>query len=90
MATRIVNVSEVKSRLASLMAELESDGFPLYIVQHGKPKAVLVKYGDYEALLEKIDDLEDAVAMREALASADDESMSLKEYESRRATSLRS
>jgi prevent-host-death family protein len=80
----------MKSRLASLIAELEADGIPLYIVQHGKPKAVLVKYEDYEAILEKMDDLEDALAMREAVASADDESMSLEEYESRRATPLRS
>ena len=60
------------------------------MTRHGKPKAVLVQYEEYEALLEKLDDLEDAVAMHQALSSSHQEAMTLEEYESRRAAPVRS
>ena len=84
MATKIVSVSELKVKLASLMAQLEVAGVPVYVTQHGKPKAVLVKYEDYEALLEKLDDLEDILAMKQALSSPEVEAMSLEDYERQR------
>lgn len=89
MATKIVNVSELKSRLATLITDLETGGVPIYITNHGKPKAVLVKYDDYEALLEKVDDLEDILAMEQALSSPEQEAVSLKEYELQRAAQIR-
>jgi prevent-host-death family protein len=85
MATKIVTVSELKTKLAGVMAELEAGGVPVYVTQHGKPKAVLVQYVEYEALLERLDDLEDALAMQQALASPPDEAVSLEEYERQRA-----
>ena len=88
MATRIVSVSELKIKLASLMAQLEVEGVPVYVTQHGKPRAVLVKYADYEALLEKLDDLEDILAMKQALSSAEEEAMSLHDYERQRTYQL--
>ena len=88
MATRIVSVSELKIKLASLMAQLEVEGVPVYVTQHGKPKAVLVKYADYEALLEKLDDLEDILAMKQALSSPEGEAMSLHDYERQRTSQL--
>lgn len=89
MATRIVTVSELKVRLGALMAELEEQGVPLYVTQHGKPKAVLSRYDEYEALLRKIEDMEDLLAMKESLAAPDDEAVSLEDYEHRRAARLR-
>ncbi len=59
MTTRIVTVSELKIKLGTLMAELEEQGVPLYVTQHGKPRAVLASYDEYEALLKKVEDLED-------------------------------
>ena len=47
MATKIINVSDLKARLARLLAELDEDGVPFYVIQHGKPKAVLVRYDEY-------------------------------------------
>ena len=88
MATRIVSVSELKIKLASLMAQLEVEGVPVYVTQHGKPRAVLVKYADYEALLEKLDDLEDILAMKQALSSPEEEAMSLPDYERQRTSQL--
>lgn len=89
MATRIVTVSELKTRLGALMAELDAQGVPLYVTQHGKPKAVLVPYDEYEALLKKLEDLEDLLAMKESLAAPEEEAVSLKDYERERATRVR-
>ena len=89
MATRIVTVSELKMKLGALMAELEERGVPLYVTQHGKPKAVLARYDEYEALLRKIEDMEDLLAMKQSLAAPDDEAVSLEEYERQRSARLR-
>jgi len=89
MVTKIVTVSELKANLASVMAQLATDAAPVYVTQHGKPNAVLVQYKEYEALREKLDDLEDALAMQQALASPDEEAMSLDEYERQRLAKLR-
>ena len=55
----------------------------------GKPKAVLVSYQEYEALLEKLDDLEDLLAMKEALESPEEEGMSLEEYDRQQEAQVR-
>jgi len=89
MATKIVNVSVLKANLASIVAQLEREAAPIYVIQHGKPKAVLVKYEEYEALREKLEDLEDSLAMHQALLSPEKEAMSLDEYERHRAAQLR-
>ncbi len=81
MATKIATVSELKTNLARIVAQLEARGVPIYVTQHGKPKAVLVNYEEYEALLEKLDDLEDALAMRQALSNPQAEAVNLDEYE---------
>jgi prevent-host-death family protein len=89
MATRIVTVSELKVKLGILMAELEEKGVPLYVTQHGKPKAVLARYDEYEAMLRKIEDMEDLLAMKESLAVPDEEAISLEDYEHQREARLR-
>ncbi len=90
MTTRIVTVSELKNKLSSLMIELETREIPLYITQHGKPRAVLTSYDKYEALISKIEDLEDLLSMNESLATPEKEAISLKNYERKRAAGLRS
>ena len=85
MPTHIVTVSELKIKLGALMAELEEQGIPLYVTQYGKPKAVLTRYDEYEALLKKVEDLEDMLAMKESLAVPEEEAVSLEDYERQRA-----
>ena len=85
MPTRIVTVSELKIKLGALMDELEEKGVPLYITQHGKPKAVLASYDEYEALLKKLEDLEDLLAMKDSLSAPEDEAITLQDYERQRA-----
>jgi prevent-host-death family protein len=89
MTTRIVTVSELKMKLGALMMELEEQGVPLYVTQHGKPKAVLSRYDEYEALVQKIEDMEDLLAMKESLAAPDAEAVNLEEYERQRSARLR-
>jgi prevent-host-death family protein len=86
MATRIVTISELKVKLGALMAELERQGIPLYVTQHGKPKAVLARYDEYEALTKKVEDLEDLLAMKESLSVPEDEAVGLDDYERQRTT----
>ena len=86
MPTRIVTISELKVRLGALMAELERQGIPLYVTQHGKPKAVLTRYDEYEALTKKVEDLEDLLVMKESLSVPEDEAVGLEDYERQRAT----
>ena len=85
MPTRIVTVSELKVRLGALMAELEGQGIPLYVTRHGKPKAVLARYDEYEALTKKVEDLEDLLVMKESLSVPEDEAVGLGDYERQRA-----
>jgi prevent-host-death family protein len=85
MPTRIVTISELKIRLGALMAELEGQGIPLYVTQHGKPKAVLARYDEYEALTKKVEDLEDLLVMKESLSVPEDEAVGLEDYERQRA-----
>ena len=89
MPTRIITVSELKTRLGALMSELEEQGVPMFVTQHGKPKAVLTRFDEYEALLKKLEDIEDILAMKEALASPEEESVSLAEFEKKRIKSVR-
>ena len=84
MPTRIVTISELKVRLGALMAELEGQGIPLYVTQHGKPKAVLARYDEYEALTKKVEDLEDLLVMKESLSVPEDEAVRLEDYERQR------
>ena len=85
MPTRIITVSELKVKLGALIAELEEKGIPLYVTQYGKPKAVLTRYDEYEALLKKVEDLEDILAMKNSLSVSEDEAISLEDYERKRA-----
>jgi len=85
MPTRIVTISEFKTRLGALMSELEKQGIPLYVTQHGMPKAVLARYDKYEALTKKVEDLEDLLAMKESLSVPEGEAVGLGDYERQRA-----
>jgi len=89
MATRIVTVSELKVKLGTLMAELEEQGVPLFVTQHGKPKAVLTRYDEYEALLRKLEDMEDLLSMKDSLSAPEEEAVSLEDYERKRADRVR-
>jgi len=85
MTTCIVTVSELKAKLGDLMAKLEEQGVPLYVTRHGKPKAVLARYNEYEALIKKVEDLEDILVMKESLSVPEEEAVGLEDYARQRA-----
>ena len=84
MTTRIVTISEFKARLGALMSEVERKGIPLYVTLHGKPKAVLARYDEYEALTKKVENLEDLLAMKVSLSAPEGEAVGLEDYERQR------
>ena len=90
MATMIVTVSELKTKLGMLMAELEEKGVPMFVTQHGKPKAVLTRYDEYEALMRKLEDFEDLLAMKDSMSVPEEEAVSLDDYAQKRAGRVRS
>lgn len=90
MATMIVTVSELKMKLGALMSELEEKGVPMFVTQHGKPKAVLTRYDEYEALMRKLEDFEDLLAMKDSMAAPEEEAVSLDDYAQKRAGRVRS
>jgi prevent-host-death family protein len=53
MAVKIVPISEVRHKLKDLLAALEATGEPYFITQYSRPKAVLVRYADYNALVDQ-------------------------------------
>ena len=88
MAT-IAPISEVKRRLAHFIDDVRKNGESLYVTQHGRPVAVLISYDEYQALLHRLEDLEDLQVMGESLAAPEDETVTLEEYERRRASQVR-
>ena len=74
----------MKATLAALIDQLHAHDVPIYVALRGKPKAVLVGYQEYEALLDRVENLEDLLSMKEALESPEGESMSLEKYERQR------
>jgi antitoxin YefM len=52
-------MSEVRTRIASFLKQVRDTKRPLIITQHGKSVAVLVDVGEYEAMQEKVELLQD-------------------------------
>jgi len=65
MAVKIMPVTDLRQKITSVLKELEESGQPLYITQYGRPKAVLLSYQDYEALIRELEDLEDSLSIYE-------------------------
>lgn len=56
MAVRIIPVSEMRQKLKDILSALEATGEPYFITQYSRPKAVLVRYEDYNALIEQVEE----------------------------------
>ncbi|CUA93992.1 type II toxin-antitoxin system Phd/YefM family antitoxin [Thiomonas bhubaneswarensis] len=51
-----VSISELKKNPTAVIDE--ADGFPVAVLNHNKPAAYLVPAAAFEAMMEKLDDLE--------------------------------
>jgi len=61
---QLVTLTDVRLRLQELIRGL--DAKELVLLKHGKPVGVMLGYGVYQALLGRIEDLEDKLAVYEA------------------------
>ena len=67
---RSISVSEARALLASLIEQVES-GEPFFLVSRSRVRAVLMGIAQYDALLERLEDLEDSLEILRAKAESD-------------------
>jgi prevent-host-death family protein len=53
-----MNITDARQRFTELIRDLSD---PIYVTIYGDPKAVIVRYDTYEALLERLEELQDSV-----------------------------
>ena len=58
-----VSISELKKNPTAVIDE--ADGFPVAVLNHNKPAAYLVPVAAFEAMMEKLDDIELARLVKE-------------------------
>jgi prevent-host-death family protein len=64
---KTIGIAEVRPKLTQLVDEVSKGGQPYTIVSGSHSKAVLLGVDDYNALIEKLEDLEDIAEMNEAM-----------------------
>jgi antitoxin YefM len=64
-------ITEVKTRLAELVVQVETQRDRITITRNGKPAAILVSVGEWESINETLDVLADPEALRD-IKDADD------------------
>ena len=67
---RSISVSEARALLASLIEQVEG-GEPYFLVSRSRVRAVLMGIGQYDALLERLEDLEDSLEILRAKAAGE-------------------
>jgi len=66
MAIKILPASEVRDKISLVLKQLIETEEPVFITQYSRPKAVLIKYEVYNALMDRLEELEDLHDMAEA------------------------
>ena len=61
MAEEFVTVAQLRAELAGVLARLGKKRGPVYVMQRGQPRAVLVDVDEYRALLEQLEYLDDSL-----------------------------
>lgn len=60
---RIVGITSARHSLTELIQEADEHGKPVYITHFNEPRAVLIGYEVFEQLQQRLEDLEDMVAI---------------------------
>jgi len=60
---RIVEITSARHSLTELVHEADEHGKPVYITHFNEPRAVLISYEAFEQLQQRLEDLEDMVAI---------------------------
>lgn len=61
---RLIPVSDAKARLTELVRESGTED--VVLLRYGRPAAVLMSTDRYDALMERLEDLEDSLAIADA------------------------
>lgn len=57
----MVSVAELRAELSSVLEKLQEAHRPVYVTQRGRPRAVLVSLDEYNALIERLEYLDDSI-----------------------------
>ena len=60
---RIVGITNARHAFAELIRDADEHGEPIYITHFNEPKAVIIGYAAWEQLQQRLEDLEDMVAI---------------------------
>lgn len=60
---RIVGITDARHSFTELIRDADEHGEPVYITHFNEPRAVIVGYAAFEQLQQRIEDLEDVVAI---------------------------
>jgi prevent-host-death family protein len=66
ITTKVMPVRDVRQQMSRLLDEAEADGELVMITRYGRPAGYLIGYEALNRLLQRLEDLEDIRAMREA------------------------
>lgn len=66
MAIDLMSVAELRARLADVLERIQTSKRPLYLTQRGQARAVLIPVRKFEALIEKLEYLDDSVEVLKA------------------------
>jgi prevent-host-death family protein len=62
---RIISTSKIRRKMAEVVNQADEHGEPIYLTNYDEPKAVLIGYQAWEALMERMEDMEDALSLYE-------------------------
>jgi prevent-host-death family protein len=69
ITTKVMPVRDVRQQMSRLLDEAEADGELVMITRYGRPAGYLIGYEALNRLLQRLEDLEDMRAIREAEAA---------------------
>jgi prevent-host-death family protein len=58
---KIMGVTKARVGFTEIVNQADTHGEPIYLTNFNEPRAVLIGYQAWEALIERLEDLEDAV-----------------------------
>jgi prevent-host-death family protein len=74
---KIMGVTKARIAFTEIVNEADAHGEPIYLTNFNEPRAVLIGYEAWEALIERLEDLEDVVLFH---ARQDEPSRSIEDF----------
>jgi prevent-host-death family protein len=61
VADEFITVAQLRAEMAKILARLGRECGHIYLIQRGRPRAVLVDVEEYRALMEQLEHLDDSI-----------------------------